>query len=342
MLAVDGAHGEGGGQLVRTAVALAAIRGTPIRIERVRARRRNPGLAPQHLAAVRAVAAMCNARCDGVELRSTAFSFSPQRLRGGEWSVEVGTAGSVALVLQAMLPVAVASGEYCRIAVRGGTDVRAAPPADYLRLVVLPLLEKMGVRAAVAIARRGYYPQGGGEVRLELAPVPRLQPFVVDAPGAIEAVEIHAHVTQLARGIGQRMIRAAMAALSPALTVHSRLDERAINGASGAGGAIVLRACTAATVLGAARVAERGVPAERLGESAAVELCRDLRGGASLDVHATDQMLVFFALACGRSSFRSRELSAHALTAMWLLERVAGTRFSVTREEAGVRVNVDP
>jgi RNA 3'-phosphate cyclase len=154
MLEIDGAYGEGGGQLVRTAVALAAIRGTPIRVDQVRARRRKPGLAPQHVAAVRAVAAMCDAQCEGVESRSTAFTFAPRRLRGGAFTVDVGTAGSIALVLQAMLPAAVASGEACRIVVRGGTDVRAAPPVDYLRLVLLPLLEKMGVRAALTVVRR--------------------------------------------------------------------------------------------------------------------------------------------------------------------------------------------
>jgi len=342
MLRIDGAHGEGGGQLVRTAVALAAIRGMPIRIDNIRARRRNPGLAPQHLAAVRAVAAMCDAHCEGVALRSNALTFTPGRLRGGTSAVEVGTAGSISLVLQAMLPVAVASGQACRWVVRGGTDVRAAPPIDYLRLVLLPLLEKMGVRAALTVVRRGYFPQGGGEVRLEVAPVARLQPFVVEAPGSIGRIEIHAHVTRLARDIGQRMIRAATAGLPPVLPIDSHLDEFGMETAAGPGGAIALCARTSTTILGAARVAERGVPAERLGLAAADELARDLAAGATLDLHAADQMLVFLALASGASAFRASTLSAHARTTMWLLERIAGTRFTMRKTKDGALVQVAP
>jgi len=342
MLHIDGAHGEGGGQLVRTAVALAAIRGTPVRIDNVRARRRNPGLAPQHVAAVRAVAAMCDAQCDGVEPRSRSFTFVPRRLHGGAPLVDVGTAGSITLVLQAMLPVAVASGSACRWVVRGGTDVRAAPPVDYLRLVLLPLLNKMGVEAALTVVRRGYFPQGGGEVRLDLARVPHLQPFNVEAGGAIARVEIHAHVTRLARDIGQRMIRAVHAALPPVLPVTSHLEEFGMEAAAGPGGAIVLCARTSTTILGAARVAERGVPAERLGLAAANELARDLAAGATLDLHAADQMLIFLALASGASAFRASALSAHARTTMWLLERIAGTRFTAREMTDGVHVQVAP
>lgn len=341
MLQIDGAYGEGGGQLVRTAVALAAIRRTPIRIDHVRARRRNPGLAPQHVAAVRAVASMCDALCNGVEPRSTSFTFSPRRLRGGDFAVDVGTAGSISLVLQAMLPVAVARGKQCRITVRGGTDVCAAPPVDYLRWVLLPLLEKMGQHVTLTVVRRGYYPKGGGEVHVALEPA-RVQPFVVDEAGAIEGIEIRAHVTKLVREIGERMIHAAIAALPTVLPIETHLEEAAVDSAAGPGAAIVLRALMTHTALGAAQVAERGVPAEKLGRTAAESLARDLRSGATLDLHAADQMLIFFALAAGASSFRAAELSMHARTTMWLLEHVAGTRFSIARQETGVQVQVRP
>jgi RNA 3'-phosphate cyclase len=342
MIEIDGAFGEGGGQLVRTAVALSAVRRRPIRVVNVRARRRNPGLAPQHVAAVRAVASMCEARCEGAEPRSTAFAFSPQRLRGGDYRVDVGTAGSITLVLQAMLPAAVASGERCTIRVRGGTDVRAAPPIDYFAAVLLPLLARLGVHAALAVERRGYYPKGGGEVRLEVAPAAALQPFAAQSPGAIERVDILAHVGQLPREIAARMALAALQALPPGLPVDSKVDALAADRAAGPGGAIVLRALTANTVLGAAEVAERGVRAERLGERAGASLARDLRAGVTLDVHATDQMLVFLALASGESHFVVRELSSHARTAMWLIERLAGTRFETTAAAGGVGLRVLP
>jgi len=340
MLDIDGAHGEGGGQLVRTAVALAAIRGTPIRLSSARAARRNPGLAPQHVAAVRAVASMCDARCDGVEPRSTGFTFAPGRLRGGHFRVDVGTAGSITLVLQAMLPVAAACGERCAISIRGGTDVRAAPPMDYFRFVLLPLLERLGLRAALTVERRGYYPRGGGEVHLQVAPAPRLSPFVVDDAGQGDGIDIRAHVAQLPREIAERMVDAARRALPAALRIDAQVESVGAEHSGGPGGAIVLCARTPATVLGAAQVAERGVRAERLGQLAAEDLAADLRARATLDVHAADQMPVFLALAQGQSRFRARELSSHARTTMWLLERFGAARFAVQQRVGAVRVQV--
>ena len=342
MIEIDGSHGEGGGQLVRTAVALAAVRGRAIRVVDVRARRRNPGLAPQHLAAIRAVAAMCEARCDGLELRSRSFSFVPGRPRGGEFRVDVGTAGSVTLVLQAMLPVAVACGEPCAIWLRGGTDVRAAPPADYLNLVLLPLLRPLGVRATLAIDRRGYYPRGGGEVRVELAPVGRLSPWVAQVPGPLQRLEVRAHVAQLDRHIAERMAQAAIDALPPGLPVAREVEVIGADRSAGPGGAVLVRALAAATVLGAAEVAQRGVRAEQLGQAAGASVARDLVAGATVDPHAADQLLAFLALADGESRLRVREVSSHARTAMWLIERLLGARFSVEPDGPCSRVRVMP
>ncbi|MGQ0653258.1 MAG: RNA 3'-terminal phosphate cyclase, partial [Betaproteobacteria bacterium] len=154
---IDGSHGEGGGQLVRTAVALAARSGKPLRLFNMRARRPQPGLAPQHLAAVRALASLCDARCTGDELRSGTLVFEPGKgIRGGEFRVEVGTAGAVTLVLQALLPALFGASGASRVSVTGGTDVRHAPTWDYFCNVLVPLLRRMGLGVRPALARRGY------------------------------------------------------------------------------------------------------------------------------------------------------------------------------------------
>jgi RNA 3'-phosphate cyclase len=342
VIEIDGAFGEVGGQLLRTAVAIAAIRGVPIRVFNVRARRRNPGLAPQHVAAVRAVAALCDAECTGVEPRSTALTFAPRALRGGDFTVDVGTAGSVTLVLQAMLPALVAARQRCRVALCGGTDVPAAPPADYLRRVLLPLLATMGVRAELTVVRRGYYPRGGGAVHLALEPTAELRPFAIEDGGPLHALRVEAHVSRLPRDIAERMVHAARAALPQRLPIASEIEIVAAENAAGPGGAILLRALFEHTVLAAARVAERGVRAEALGRAAAADLLRDLQAHATLDVHAADQMLVFMALAAGRSAFRAAAVSSHAGTAMALLQRLAATRFEVAPAAAGVTVQVFP
>jgi RNA 3'-phosphate cyclase len=339
---IDGAHGEGGGQLVRTAVALAAVRGVPIRIRNVRARRRKPGLAAQHAAAVRAVAQLCDARCEGAEVGSTDLTFVPRRLRGGSFEVDVGTAGSIPLVLQAMLPAALATGERVAVSLRGGTDVRAAPPIDYLRLVLLPLLATMGVRAELEVVRRGYYPRGGGTVRLALEPTARLRPFVREQVDTIEHFEIHTHVARLPDHVALRLEAAARAWLPPQARVETFHERCPDEQAASPGGAIVLRAVGAHVVLGAGEVAQRGVSAEQLGHAAGQSLRSDLDAGATLDVHAADQMLAYQALADGPSVFRAARVSSHAATAMWLLEQLGAASFEVTPADPGVHVNVRP
>jgi len=336
MIDVDGAHGEGGGQLVRTAVALSALTGKPLRLANVRASRARPGLAPQHLAAVRAVASLCDARCDGLELRSSAFTFEPRaRPAGGELRVDVGTAGSVTLVLQALLPVLLAARGASRVVVIGGTDVRQAPTWDYFREVLLRLLGRMGVDVRATLVRRGYYPHGGGEVAVEVQPgAPK--PISFENSNASWRIAGEAHVGRLPLSIAERMRASALAALPRAL-IGVTADPSA-----GPGGAITLWAESDTGLLGASRVAERGVRAEALGEAAGHELAADLASGATLDVHLADQVLVYLAMAQGASVFTTRAVSSHTRTALWLLPQFLPVRFSVQQDGSRWRVRAMP
>jgi RNA 3'-terminal phosphate cyclase (ATP) len=315
VIEIDGSYGEGGGQLVRTAVALSALTGKPLRVHNVRAKRPRPGFAPQHLAAVRAVAERCEARCDGLEPRASAFTFEPRsRPRGGELRVDIGTAGSVTLVLQALLPVLLAADAPSRLRLTGGTDVRQAPTWDYFEHVHLRLLERMGIRVRGAVRRRGYYPRGGGEVLVEVEQG-RPAPLDLPEPRSTWTVSGAAHVAHLPVSIAERMVAAA--GRDRAIDVRALGDDVA----AGAGGAITLWAEAESGLLGASRVAERGVRAEALGEAAGGELAADMASGATLDVHAADQSLVYMAMASGASRFTTRAVSSHAHTAMWLLSQ---------------------
>lgn len=342
MLDIDGSHGEGGGQLLRTAVALAALTGTPIRFRSIRLKRDNPGLGPQHLAAVHAVAGLCGARVDGLALRSQQVVFAPGSLRGGEFAFDVGTAGSVTLVLQALLPVMTAARANFRVRVTGGTDVRGAPPLDYLREVVLALITRMGVHARLLTRCRGYYPRGGGTVEVSVAPN-RLRPLRLAAPGRSLEIGGLAHVAHLPAHIAERMGASVLQRLGPR-EVPVRCETAVLgNGeAIGRGGAVVMWARCEHTVLGAGRVAERGVRAEMLGEAVGSELAADLAVHATLDVHASDQILVYLALAGGESSFTTRELTPHARTAIWLIEQFLPVRFTTSLEGVLTRVAVAP
>jgi len=338
VLELDGSYGEGGGQVVRTAAALSAITGRPVAVRNVRANRDKPGLAPQHVAAVRAVAALAGASVEGVQLRSQFFTLRPRALEGGSFRFDVGTAGSVTLLLQALLPVMIASGKPCDADIIGGTDVRMAPPLDYFREVLLELLSRMGARVRLEVRRRGYYPRGGGEVRVSVSPS-ALRPAAFDAPGALRSLSGLAHVANLPEHIAMRMRASALDRLASLRGVTPDIACRVLgpDEAIGPGGAIVAWAHAESTVLGAGRTAERGVGAEALGEAAGTELAADLAAGAAVDLHAADQLLVYFALARG-GALTTRAVSLHARTCIWLIEKFLPVRFEVSQAGALSRI----
>ncbi len=341
MLEVDGSHGEGGGQIVRMAVALSALTSTPVRVVNVRAKRRNPGLAAQHATAIQAVGRLCDARLEGVAVGSASFEFHPGALHGGSFAFDVGTAGSITLVLQACLPAAFAAGNV-ELTVRGGTDVPWSPPLDYFGHVFLRLLARMGGRAKVDVAMRGYYPRGGGLVRVAVEEPSEWQPLRLSHRGDIERIAGRAHISNLPEAVVKRMKSAALQRLSGFSEVRVHDETLGPDRAVGPGGAIVLWADTPETVLGGSALAERGKRAEKVGEEAAVELLREVEGGATLDVHAADQVLAYAAMATEPSEFLVREVTEHARTVMWLLGSFLGTQFETVQEGGLRRVSVHP
>jgi RNA 3'-terminal phosphate cyclase (ATP) len=168
VIQIDGSQGEGGGQILRCALALGAICGTPVHIRSIRAGRRTPGLQAQHLTAVTALAQICGAQIEGASLGSQVLTFIPGEIRPGEYEFDIGTAGSVSLVLQAiLLPLATAE-RPSRVTLTGGTHVPWSPPTDYLREVLFPVLARMGLHAVLEVERWGFFPRGGGRIALEV------------------------------------------------------------------------------------------------------------------------------------------------------------------------------
>jgi len=336
VLTIDGSHGEGGGQLTRMAVALAAITRRDLRLIRIRAGRAKPGLASQHLAALRAVAALAGGDIEGLALGATEITFRPGELRGGEHRFDIGTAGSIPLLLQALLPVMIHAPQPVTVTVSGGTDVRAAPPLDYLRYVTLPLLARFGADVAVEATRRGYFPRGGGEVSMRARPAALRHASL--EPGTLRGIRGIVHTSRLPEHVAERMCRSAERRLATrGLGCTWEIATDATPAAS-PGGAVVLVADRTGTTLGAARAAERGVRAETLGIAVAGELLADLESGVSLDAHAADQVIVYLALAGGRASFTTRAATSHTRTAIWLAEQFLPARFRVDETPGHARV----
>jgi len=256
--------------------------------------------------------------------------------------LDVGTAGSVTLVLQACLPVALAAAGATRLRITGGTDVRWSPSVDYFARVFLPLVRGIGGHVEVELLRRGYFPRGGGVVEAVIEPARAWNPVEFTTRGPIESVRGVAHVSNLPEDIPKRMSRAAVRRLHGIADVKVEERRYASEEAVGQGGGLVLWATAGGTILGAASHAERGKTSERVGEEAAQELLAEIDSGATFDVHAADQLMIYLAKANGPSHFVVREKSGHLETMAWLLQQFLPCRIQMGQQGRGWNVSVEP
>ena len=343
MIYIDGSYGEGGGQVLRTSLSLATITGQPIRIERIRAGRKKPGLAAQHLTGVRAAAAICNAQVQGDELGSTNLEFTPSySVQAGKYTFDVSdaregrSAGAVTLVLQTiLLPLALARGD-SQIILRGGTHVAYSPSLSYIEQVYLPILKRMGVQAEVRLHRWGWYPQGGGEVELHVSGGSTLTSINLLERGKLQEVRGLAVVTQLPSHIPQRMASRAENLLHEAhlkATVRP-LRERGV--APGAG--IFLTAEYEDSLAGFGALGRLGLPADKVAEIACQELLNFHKTNAPVEEHLADQLLLPAALGSETSQYRVAEISTHLTTNAWVIHQFGIASITIDEVEGVVTV----
>jgi RNA 3'-phosphate cyclase len=323
---IDGSSGEGGGQILRTSLAMSAVTGKQVTIERIRANRPKPGLAAQHLAGMELLGEMCGAEIIGGRPGSTKVEFIPGKMSHGEYTKDVGTAGSVTLVLQTILPALASVNGMSRITLIGGTDVKWSPPLDYYTLVLFPLLRKFDLECSLTIESRGYYPRGGGKVVAEIASKGCLVPLTLNPLSEPSKINGIVNVTGLPEGIAERVKASAVASLPAGLRelADIRVDARESGPSQGVG--IVLAATDGKTIMGASSLGEKGKPAEKVGQGAAEALVAELNGGA-IDLHASDQMLPYLAMAGG--SYTARKITEHARTNMATISHFLGDAIRV-------------
>lgn len=335
MLTLDGSYGEGGGQIVRTAVALSILTQTPVKITNIRANRPVSGLRPQHYTAISCIQSMCKGTAEGLSVGSSTLTFTPDKITSGSYTFDVGTAGSMTLVFQACLLSALHIKEPLTITLRGGTDVRWAPSWDYFSHVFLPLIQKIGVKTEVQLQKRGYYPTGGGEAVLTIHPVDRLHSFQASEPQSFYEMKGIINIANLPNHISTRMKHAVMkTAVSHNLKTSIQIDEQP---SSSSGVGITLWCSSDSTILGSTVLGEKGVSAEQVGHHAVTQLFQEIITGATVDRYMIDQLLPYLMLTPKPSICLIRELSNHLNTNMWLVKQFFDIDFEVVQQQSVLR-----
>ncbi|MCC6536638.1 MAG: RNA 3'-terminal phosphate cyclase [Bryobacterales bacterium] len=333
---INGAQGEGGGQVLRTSLSLSMVTGQPFQIENIRAGRARPGLLRQHLTAVNAAAEVCAATVDGASLGSTRLTFTPGPVRPGEYRFAVGTAGSATLVFQTVLPALMLAGAPSSLTLEGGTHNPAAPPFDFLARAFLPLLNRMGPTVTVNLERYGFYPAGGGRFTASIQPVAKLSPLALGERAEVRGRRAIGLVANLPARIAEREIATAIELLAWPPETRAIMGTRESNGP---GNAFMLELESPELTEIFTAFGEVGVSAESVAKRAAHEAKEYLASTAAAGEHLTDQLLLPLALA-GRGAFTAVKLNGHAETNMDVIRRFIDAPFQVEPLPGHIRVSL--
>jgi len=339
MLEIDSSKGEGGGQVVRSSVALSAITGIEARLTRIRENRPTNGLSKQHCVAVKAVADMTGSEAVGNYPGSRDLIFRPGKDQVYDIALDIGTAGSISLVLQAILLAARNHRKKVKVDVRGGTNVMWAPPIDSYQQILFPFMERMGINAKLDIIDRGFYPDGGGRVVAELDPIKEISPLVIDDLGELKCIEGVCYIQHPREKIRDEMITACIDMLDIDCPVNIEV-QRTVGNSKGAG--LSLMALYENGRLGSNVLTNKGHPAKQAGEDVAKDLLKEMCSGATMDIHTADQLLPYMAMANGPSEFTVSRISKHLLSQMDTLETFLDVRFGVERRGSVYNLSVTP
>ncbi len=334
MVEIDGSQKSGSGTILRLSVALAAITNQPLHIYNIRQSRPQPGLKPQHLEAVVTAAKLCDAKVQGAALGSRELWFTPQQISGGNIEAEIQTAGSIPMLLLAVMPICLFADAPVRLHVaKGGTDTTHAPTINYMRNVLLPMLARMGVDAEITVQKYGYYPKGMGEATLTVKPNRTLKPVILEKFGKLKSVGGVSVCTFLGdRQVAERQARAAKDYLSQN---GYGADVQVVNDESNPfqkGSSIVLWAETDnGLILGADAIGELRKTAEVVGREAAEKLVAELSAKPTVDVFLADMLVPYVALAQGKSAFLARTITEHIDANIWLMEKMLNVKFTIQK-----------
>lgn len=334
MITLDGSHGEGGGQIVRSSLALSLVTGNPITIEKIRAKRSRPGLMRQHLTAFQAAAEIGNADVEGDSIGSRKVTFHPHELMAGEYTFSIGTAGSTMLVLQTVLPALMVADGPSTVILEGGTHNPFAPPFDFLQRAYAPLAEKLGPKIEMTLERPGFYPTGGGRAVISIEPTAQLKALNLLERGQLVRRSVRALVSNLPAHIGERECRRVINKCNWGAESGS-VEE--VTNARGPGNALIVEIENEHVTEVFTSFGEKCRPAEAVAEKCVKQVRRYLKGDAPVGEYLADQLILPLAIGAsqgtGGGQFRTLKLSQHSTTHLDIVQRFLDIQVEV--EEKG-------
>jgi RNA 3'-terminal phosphate cyclase (ATP) len=345
MIKIDGSHGEGGGQILRSTLTLSAILGKPVEIFNIRAGRKKPGLQPQHLTGVRAVAQICNGKLEGDDLFSQHIIFHPGKIQSGNYEFDVmkvkSSAGSTGMILQQIAPVLAFGQGESNVILKGGTHTEWAPPIDYLQEIFIPTAAKMGFKASLNIERWGWYPIGQGIVNAKIQPVQKLKAIELNERGELKRISAASLVSRLPLSIAERERDQAFNQLKK--IGFAKLFDCDIKEVPslGTGNYFALVAEFENSVAGFSSLGKIGKRAEKVADEAVDQFVKYFTSRACIEKHLGDQLILYMALSKGKSSYTA-EISNHILTNIWVMEQFLPVKFIIHgKPEELAKVEVD-
>ncbi len=340
-LEVDGSLGEGGGQVLRMSLLFSVLMNRPIRVSKIRAGREVPGLKRQHLSALRVFAEVFGGELDGAAEGSTLVTFRPGERSKQNYSIDTGTAASITLILQAIVPAAALSKHELALELVGGTDVPWSPTLDHFEQVVGRAYRQVGIEFGMRTARRGYYPKGGGKVMVEVKPSSSVAPLQLRGPSSIQEAKIVSRCANLPIHVAERQSDAARKALNDAGIAEIR-TELCQEDAMSPGSSVLAASTRPEVLVGADAIGARGKPAEEVGREAAMNFIEAVRAGATIDTNTADMILPLLSLASSKSVVRVPRVSPHLETGLMVAKMFTDCEHDFLEENRGWVVSVLP